>query len=268
MPCWSLNYVKIWYQHSWLLGSNSIFLYKLLDFLCLISPALLSLWPWAKRFQDICWWKSLMWNKSRRYLWSRFTQNHIFFSLCFPWRFSSSAFWMTVLSSASTAELRYQGTFCVMTWSSSWHSFISRHMSFPGILWLPTCVFAKHLALRECCNVPDLLAEAGKQPYVTIQTVICWPYPMKVWWSRVPGLSSKNPKQHVVSWEGCTSVAWWTGQQELSETTGSLRTLGRQYCLDRSSSTCCPLPVSVKQGHVKDWEGFATAFCLGEATGL
>lgn len=187
--------------------------------------------------------------------------------LCFPWRFSSSAFWMTVISSASTAELRYQSTFCVMTWSSSWHSFISRHMSFSGIPWLPTCVFAKHLAHRECCNVPDLLAEAGKQPYVKIQTVICWPYPMKVWWSRVPGLSSKNPKQHVVSWEGCTSVAWWTGQQELSETTGSLRTLGRQYCLDRSSSTCCPLPVSVKQSHVKDWEGFATVFCLGEATG-
>ena len=155
-----------------------------------------------------------------------------------------------------------------MIQSSSWHSFISRHMSFPGILWLPTCVFAKHLAHRECCNVPDLLVEAGKQQYVTTQTVICWCYQMKVWWSRLPGLSSKSPKQHIVSLEGCTSEAWWTGQQELSETMDSLRTLGRQYCLDRRSSTCYPLPVSVKQSHVKDWEGFATVFCLGEATGL
>jgi len=38
MPYWSLNYVKIQCRHSWLLGSNSIFLYKLLDFLCLASP--------------------------------------------------------------------------------------------------------------------------------------------------------------------------------------------------------------------------------------
>lgn len=91
--------------------------------------------------------------------------------LCFSWNFSSSAFWMTVILYASTAELRYEGTFSVMTWSSSWHSFISRHMSFPGILWLPTCVFAKHLAHRECCNVPDLLTEPAKQPYVTTQTV-------------------------------------------------------------------------------------------------
>ena len=74
---------------------------------------------------------------------------------------------MTVILSAGAAELGYQGALCVMTRSSSWHSFISRHMSFPGTLWLPTCVFAKHLAHRECCNVPDLLAEAGKQPYVT-----------------------------------------------------------------------------------------------------
>ena len=155
-----------------------------------------------------------------------------------------------------------------MIQSSSWHSFISRHTSFPGILWLPTCVFAKHLAHRECCNVPDLLVEAGKQQYVTTQTVICWCYQMKVWWSRLPGLSGKSPKQHIVSLEGCTSEAWWTGQQELSETMDSLRTLGRQYCSDRRSSTCYPLPVSVKQSYVKGWEGFATVFCLGEATGL
>lgn len=103
-----------------------------------------------------------------------------FVNLCFPWRFSSSAFWMTFIISAGTAELGYRGTFCVMTQSSSWHSFISRHMSFPGMLWLPTCVFAKQLAHRECCNVPDLLVEAEKQPYVTTQTVIRWHYQMKV----------------------------------------------------------------------------------------
>lgn len=117
--------------------------------------------------------------------------------LCFPWHFSSSAFWMTVILSVSTAKLRYQGTIRVMTWNSSWHSFISRHMSFPGTLWLPTCVFAKHLAHRECCNVPDLLAEGGKQLYVTTQTVICWHYQMKVRWSRIPDLFSKSPKQHI-----------------------------------------------------------------------
>lgn len=38
-------------------------------------------------------------------------------------------------------------------------------------IWLPTCVFAKHLAHGECCNVPDLLTEAANQPYVTTQTV-------------------------------------------------------------------------------------------------
>lgn len=188
--------------------------------------------------------------------------------LCFPWRFSSSAFWMTVVLSAGTAELGYQGTFCVMTRSSSWHSFISRHMSFPGILYLPTCVFVKHLAHRGCCNGTDLLAEAGKQPYVTTQIVICWHYQRKVWWSRLSGLSRKNPKQHTVRLEGCTSEAWWAGQQELSETMGSLRTLDRQYCLGRGSSMFCSLPISVKQSQVKGWEGFATAFCLGEATGL
>lgn len=88
------------------------------------------------------------WEKNRRYLWNRCTQNLLIWP-CLPWRFSSPAFWMTFILSAGTAELGYRGTFYVMTRSSSWHGFISRHMSFPGMPWLPTCVFAKHLARRH-----------------------------------------------------------------------------------------------------------------------
>lgn len=88
-------------------------------------------------------------------------------SLCFPLRFSSSAFgWQSFLVPA-LLNSAIRALFCVMTRSSSWHNFISRHVSFPGILCLPTCVFAKLLAYREC--IPDLLVEAGKQPYVTTQ---------------------------------------------------------------------------------------------------
>lgn len=94
---------------------------------------------------------------------------YLLMSLRFPLRFSGSAFgWQSFLVPA-LLNSAIRVLFLVMTRSSSWHNFISRRMSFPGILCLPTCVFAKHLAYRECCNVPDLLVEAGKQPYVTTQ---------------------------------------------------------------------------------------------------
>lgn len=55
---------------------------------------------------------------------------HLLIWLCFPWRFSRSVFWMTLVLSTGIAELGYRGTFHVMSRSSSWHNFISRHMSF------------------------------------------------------------------------------------------------------------------------------------------
>lgn len=185
----------VWYQHFWLLGSSSVFLCQLLGLLCLISLALFDLGLNVSKV-------SVNGNLLSEIREQKIAQEEIcsIYIYLLIWLFSMAFFQLCVfgwLSFSVPALLILDIRVLSMLWhSSSWHSFISRHMSFPGILWQPTCVFTKHLAHREFCNVPDLLEEAEEQPYVTAQTAICLGYEMKVWWSRLSGLSSQSPKQH------------------------------------------------------------------------